>query len=133
MFCPYCGSQLNDGSIFCSTCGSKLDALPGQESPQEVTAAPGGMPMAGSSGDEMPSIGGAQAPSPVSLEKSGSDADSGEMSGVTPPPFPGTGSGNPTATAPDFTDFSGVTPPPFPGRTPGILPQALRISPTFPA
>ena len=95
MFCPYCGSQLNDGSIFCSTCGSKLDDLPGQESPQEVTAAPGGMPMAGSSGDEMPSIGGAQAPSPVSLGKSGSDTDSGEMSGVTPPPFPGTNSGNP--------------------------------------
>ena len=119
MFCPYCGSQLNDGSIFCSTCGSKLDDLPGQESPQEVTAAPGGMPMAGSSGDEMPSIGGAQAPSPVSLGKSGSDTDSGEMSGVTPPPFPGTGSGNPTANAPDFTDFSGVTPPPFPETNSG--------------
>ena len=119
MFCPYCGSQLNDGSIFCSTCGSKLDDLPGQDSPQEVTAAPGGMPMAGSSGDEMPSIGGAQAPSPVSLRKSGSDADSGEMSGITPPPFPGTNSGNPAAGAPDFTDFSGVTPPPFPGTGSG--------------
>ena len=119
MFCPYCGSQLNDGSIFCSTCGSKLDDLPGQDSPQEVTAAPGGMPMAGSSGDEMPSIGGAQAPSPVSLRKSGSDADSGEMSGITPPPFPETNSGNPAAGAPDFTDFSGVTPPPFPGTNSG--------------
>ena len=135
MFCPYCGSQLNDGSEFCSTCGSKLNAQQ-PEPPQEVQAANGGMPMV-NAGAEMPSVGGnpAAAESPA-IPRPGNTAVFGSsvpypagssipnmvndlpgsqstsvLTGITPSPFPGN---DPTG-APDLM---GITPPPFPGSNP---------------
>lgn len=39
MFCPNCGTQLEDGALFCGECGSKLQVIPvTEESPAEAPA-----------------------------------------------------------------------------------------------
>ena len=34
MFCPKCGTQVEDGAAFCPTCGAKLADTAGQETPE---------------------------------------------------------------------------------------------------
>lgn len=146
MFCPYCGSQLNDGSEFCSTCGRKLNA-PKPEEVREVTAAQGGMPVATGAGSEMPSVGGSTEPAPVSVpvpneelpgsrtnisvphpvndisQTTGSSQSAPELMGITPP-FPGnnTTGGNANATF-GFPGSNGSTiPGGFPSNSTNGIP-----------
>lgn len=40
MFCPNCGSQIEDGSAFCPQCGARIDPVPAQPAPQQPAAQP---------------------------------------------------------------------------------------------
>ena len=41
MFCPNCGNPVNDGCLFCTSCGTKLETQPApQPAPQPVYEAP---------------------------------------------------------------------------------------------
>ena len=37
MFCPKCGTKVDDGTAFCPTCGAKLADTAEQETPPELT------------------------------------------------------------------------------------------------
>ena len=113
MFCPYCGSQLNDGSEFCSTCGRKLNApKPGEI--REVTAAQGGMPVATGGGSEMPSVGGSTGHAPVCVPVPNEEL-SGCRTNISVP-HPVNDIPQPTGSTQSAPELMGITPPPFPGN-----------------
>ena len=41
MFCPKCGTQLQDGATFCASCGHQLNAQPQQSAPQKSAGSGG--------------------------------------------------------------------------------------------